>query len=118
MRFHRLSFALRTIAAVPGDNDNNTVSPESTQPAGEGTLKEAPHLEIGNVLLGELCLSHGIIDTCFRHQKEDVDEILLLCQVKCKLPGCHGEEYPNLDWKGLSFWDDKVLRSLQCCNLA
>ena len=30
------------------------------QPVGEGTLKEAPQWEIGNVLLGECCLSHGI----------------------------------------------------------
>ena len=60
------------------------------RPAGEGTLKGAPQWEIGDVLLGEFCLSHGIIDTCFRHQKEDVDELLLLHRVNCKSPGYHG----------------------------
>jgi hypothetical protein len=33
------------------------------QPTGESTLKEARHLEISNVLLGEFCRSHGICDT-------------------------------------------------------
>jgi len=61
------------------------------RPTGESTLKEAPHSEIGDVLFGEFCRSHGIIDTCFRHQKEDVDELLLLCRVNCKSPGMHGE---------------------------
>ncbi len=45
---------------------------------GESTLKETPHSEIGDVLLGEHCRSHGICDTCFRHQKEDVDKLILL----------------------------------------
>jgi hypothetical protein len=29
MRFHRLRFTLRLVAAEPGDNDDSTVSPES-----------------------------------------------------------------------------------------
>ena len=29
-------------------------------PAREGTLKVVSHFYIGNVLLGEICLSHGI----------------------------------------------------------
>jgi hypothetical protein len=45
------------------------------QPAEEGMLKRAPHQEIDNVLLGEVCLSRGVIDTCFRHQNEYVESI-------------------------------------------
>jgi len=67
------------------------------RPAGEGTLKEAPHLEIGDVLLGEHPRSHGICDTCFRHQKEDVGKLILLRQVDCNVPGSHGEYNPTLD---------------------
>ena len=37
------------------------------RPTEESTLKEEPHSEIGDVLLGEFCRSHGICDTCFRH---------------------------------------------------
>ena len=61
------------------------------RPTGESTLNEALHSEIGNVLFGEFCRSHGIIDMCFRHQKKDVDELFLLCRVDCKSPGMHGE---------------------------
>ncbi len=71
---------------------------------GESMLKEAPHLEIGDVLLGELCRSHGICNTCFRHQKEDVDKLILLHRVDCKSPGSHGEYNPTLGKKGCVMW--------------
>jgi hypothetical protein len=88
-----------TLAAIgwQREESSNAGLQPLNQPTGEGTLKEAPHSEIGDVLLGEHRRSHGICDTCFRHQKEDVDKLILLCQVNCNLPGSHGEYNPTLD---------------------
>ena len=68
------------------------------------TVPSLYHCEIGDVLLGEFCRSHGICDTCFRHQKEDVDKLLLLCRVDCKSPESHGEYNPTMDSKGCVMW--------------
>ena len=65
------------VVAQLGQNESSNIGLQPLNlPAGESTLKEAPHCEIGNVLLGEFCRSHGICDTCFRHQKEDASSSL------------------------------------------
>jgi hypothetical protein len=59
--------------------------------AWEGTLEEAAQSEIGDVLVGEHRQFHGVRDAKFRHLKDEVEELLLLCQVDRKLPRRNGK---------------------------
>jgi hypothetical protein len=50
-----------SVVARLGQKESSNVGLEPlNRPAGEGTLKEAPQMDIGDVLLGECCLSHCI----------------------------------------------------------
>jgi hypothetical protein len=87
------------------------------RPTGESTLNEALHSEIGNVLFGEFCRSHGIIDTCLGIRRKMLMNFSFFAGSTVNHLECMVNNIPRWIRKDMGCGDVKVLRSLQGCNM-